>query len=233
MAGIKYNHIFFDLDHTLWDYEANAREALEELYGQYDLGKLGLFSSEELIRLFFEINEQLWDEYNHHRIDKNYIRKERFKIIFDQLRVPLRHFPTGFGEDYINLCPTKTNTIEYAREVLEYLQQKYNLHIITNGFNDIQGTKLSASKLDTYFQEVITSESIGARKPSSVIFQHALSKAGASPDESIMIGDNYKADILGALNAGIDQVYYNPVGNGIEKQPTYIISQLIQLKDIL
>ncbi|MCR9253351.1 MAG: YjjG family noncanonical pyrimidine nucleotidase [bacterium] len=232
MAQLKYQHIFFDLDHTLWDYDANARESLEELFDKYRFTG-DHFSKDELVSTFFEVNYQLWDDYNHNRIDKKYIRTERFKIIFDRLKLPLSDFPYGFADDYLYLCPTKSHKIPHADEILNYLSGKYSMHIITNGFNDIQNTKLKSSGLSPFFQEVITSESIGARKPSPTIFDHALEKAGASKEGSVMIGDNLDTDIMGARDFGMDHIYFNPSNPSQNHRVTHEVTSLIELKDIL
>lgn len=228
-----YKHIIFDLDHTLWDYDANAREMLTELYYTYKLDSHGLFSSEMLVSTFFEINFTLWDDYNHGRISKHYIREQRFKLVFDKLKLPLQYYPANFSKDYIFGCPTKTNIMPYSIEVLEYLQERYTLHILTNGFKDVQSTKLSHSKLRPFFNHVVTSESCGAKKPSLRIFEYTLALIKAEQVECLMIGDNLRSDIEGARNASIDQVYFNPLQKSHSEQITYEIKCLSELKNIL
>lgn len=229
---MKYNHILFDLDHTLWDYDANAKETLSDLYDAYELARHGLFSIEAFIDTFFEVNSALWVEYNHDRIPKGYIRQNRFRKIFDQLRLPLQYYPAGIDEDYLHTCPTKTHTIPHAFEVLDHLKQHFQLHILTNGFNDVQSVKLEKSGLMGYFDKVITSESAASKKPSAKIFEFTLAETGASKEESLMIGDNLNTDIKGARDFGIDQVFYNPE-NTTDYQATYAIGNLLELKAIL
>lgn len=232
MAEQKYKHLLFDLDHTLWDYDKNAAETLSELYDEYRLDEKGNFSAEQLVDVFFEINEQLWADYNTGQISKHTIRTQRFKKVFDKLGLPLQYFPVDFDYRYVNGCPEKTHTMKYAKEVLDYLLPKYKMHIITNGFNDVQSTKLEKSGLGRYFDQVITSESCGAKKPSERIFDYTLQKIEASKSECIMIGDNLNTDIQGAINASIDQVYFNPTGKAHQHKVTLEISCLSDLKSL-
>ncbi len=235
----KYKHVIFDLDHTLWDYESNAKVALEELYDKYELGSFDVFDKRELVLAFLELNESLWDDYNHGRIDKRYIREERFKLLFDSLNLPLRHYPYGFEKEYLFLCPTKPHKIPFADEILEYLSPKYELHIITNGFEDVQSTKLKSAGIDHHFKHVFTSETIGHKKPSPLIFEHALEVFSGTSFETIMIGDNLSTDIQGALNASIDQIFFNPSsidyeGIGPNKlTPTFEVKSLEEITSIL
>ncbi len=229
----KYKHIFFDLDHTLWDYDANAREALYELYDRYKFGQLGLFEKELLADTFFEINEGLWDLYNRNEIQRRDIRERRFPAIFQRLDASLEHMPFRIEEEYIALSPTKNRTFDAAHEVLDYLSGQYTLHIITNGFDDIQATKLKSSALDQYFEVVITSESSKMRKPDRGIFELALNQTNAQLGESIMIGDNLDSDIAGAVNIGMDHVWFNPNNVSTDRIIQHEIQNLIELKSIL
>lgn len=229
---MKYKHLLFDLDHTLWDYDLNARETLSDLYDHYDLGSHELFEKEEFIVTFFDINESLWVAYNKDQIPKGYIRENRFRKIFDHLRLPLQHYPNGIDNNYLHACPQKTNKIAYADEVLSFLKPHYQLHILTNGFNDVQSVKLERSGLSKYFDKVITSESARAKKPNREFFDHAIAEIDTHPEQALMIGDNLNTDILGARNYGIDQVYYNPARNK-DYESTYAIGCLTELKDIL
>ncbi len=228
-----YQHVFFDLDHTLWDYDANASEALFELYDHYQFEKLEVFTKQELVAKFFEVNYELWDLYNHHRISRADIRKRRFITIFQKLRVGLEHLPANLEMEYIALAPTKNRIFEGAFELLDYLKENYQLHIITNGFDDIQATKMSSSQLDPYFKHVITSESSKARKPNPKIFEVAFDLTGADQFNSIMIGDNLESDIAGAKRAGMDHVWFNPNKLVTNVAVQHEISNLLQLKTIL
>lgn len=228
-----YKHIFFDLDHTLWDYDANASAALFELYDHYKFSDLAIFTKEELVRTFFEVNYELWGLYNNHRIGRGDIRKRRFPQIFHKLRADIKHLPENLESEYIGLAPTKPAVFPDAFEVLDYLAGKYKLHLITNGFNDIQQTKLKYSKLEPYFGHVVTSESSKARKPNKRIFEVAFELTGASVFDSIMIGDNIDADIAGAQGIDMDHVWFNPKREVPKFKVQHNISNLLQLKSIL
>lgn len=228
-----YKHIFFDLDHTLWDYDTNASEALFELYDHYKFYELNSFTKEELVATFFEVNDQLWDLYNQHRIGRGDIRKRRFPQIFQKLRVDEVHLPENLESEYINLAPTKPAVFPDAFEVLEYLAGKYSLHLITNGFNDIQQVKLKHSQLEKFFEHVITSESSKARKPNRRIFEVAFELTGANIFDSIMIGDNLDSDIAGAKGIEMDHVWFNPKRMATKVTVQHEISNLKQLKSIL
>ncbi|WP_252940114.1 YjjG family noncanonical pyrimidine nucleotidase [Roseivirga pacifica] len=228
----QYKHIFFDLDHTLWDYDANASEALSELFEHYQFAQHGIAST-QLVSTFFEVNEELWDLYNSHKIQRKDIRERRFPFIFKRLGIDKRHMPVNIEQEYIALAPTKPNIFPDAHEVLDYLKTKYELHIITNGFDDIQAKKLKYSNLAPYFDVIITSETANSRKPSPDIFNLALERTGGELATSMMIGDNIKADIAGAVAVGMDHVWFNPNKLATNVTVQYQISNLLELKSIL
>jgi len=228
-----YKHILFDLDHTLWDFEKNSTEALLEVYDHFQLSRHNKFTAVEFILKFKEVNASLWDQYNLNKIEKEYLRNERFKLTLEGLGIQENEIPPEIGEIYIQLCPVKPHVIPHSFEVLDYLKPKYKLHIITNGFDDVQDIKLSHSKLKNYFDFIFTSERAGHKKPSKEMFEKAIEWLGADPEECIMIGDNPVTDIQGAINASLDVIYFNP-GNLPHSLPvTYEIRSLIELKNIL
>ena len=231
---MKYQHIFFDLDHTLWDFETNADETLRHLFDLHNLGRYGTFTVEEFIRVYSDINHALWRLYQGGKITQTQLRAVRFVRTLGKLGVPEDEVPADISRQFTDILPQKTAVFPYTYEVLDYLRDKgYRLHLITNGFRDIQYIKLSASNLTDYFQEIVTSECCGHLKPDSRIYQHALERTGATAPESIMIGDNLECDVLGAYNAGLDQVYFNPEKRRHFAQTTYEISCLSELKQIL
>jgi putative hydrolase of the HAD superfamily len=205
-----YKHIFFDLDHTIWDFDRNAEETLHELYERYQLGDKGLPSSSVFIETYTRNNHQLWAEYHTGKITKDELRETRFKRTFLELGLHPDLLPLSFEDDYVKLCPTKTNLFPHAHETLQYLQGKYTLHLISNGFRESSEMKIEKTDIGRYFTHIIISENIGVNKPDKAIFEHALSLAGAEKYESIMIGDSLEADVYGALNFGIDAIYFNP-----------------------
>jgi len=228
-SEINYHHIFFDLDHTIWDFDKNAEETLHELYGIYGLKELGLHSADLFIETYTRNNHQLWAEYHTGRITKNQLREARFKKTFLDLGMRPEILPAGFEDDYVRLCPTKTNLFPDAHETLQYLQSKYTLHLISNGFSESQGTKINKTNIGRYFQHVIISDVIGVNKPDKAIFEHALSLAQTTKDKSLMIGDSLEADVYGALNFGMDAIYFNPAG--LDK-PVDVPVQISRLKEL-
>lgn len=224
------NHIFFDLDHTIWDFDRNAEETLMELYEQYQLERLGLHSPQEFIATYTENNHLLWAEYHLGKITKETLRSERFSKTFIQLGIQPSHIPSQFEDDYVKLSPTKTNLFAGSEKVLTYLQKKYTLHIISNGFKESTLTKMDKSGLNPYFSNVIISEDVGVNKPDSAIFEYALSKASAQKEESIMIGDSVEADIRGAQGYGIKAIYFNPLN---KEKPLDVEWQITHLEELL
>ncbi|WEK19607.1 MAG: YjjG family noncanonical pyrimidine nucleotidase [Candidatus Pedobacter colombiensis] len=223
-------HIFFDLDHTIWDFDRNAEETLRELYQLYQLEQLGLHSCEEFIATYTENNHRLWAEYHVGRITKEQLRSERFHKTFRQLGVKPDKIPTQFEEDYVRISPTKTNLFWGSEKVLGYLYEKYALHIISNGFKETTLTKMNVSGLNPYFQNVIISEDVGVNKPHKAIFEYALNKASAKKHESIMIGDSLEADIRGAQDYGIKAIYFNPLK---KEKPSDVEWQISNLEELM
>lgn len=231
---MKYKHLFFDLDHTLWDFERNSSESLDDIFHQLSLADHGVYSKQRFIESFIKINTQLWDDFDHGRIHHSYIRENRFLMVFDSLGVPCPENHLEIGELYLNTLPNKKHLLQGALETLNYLKQiGYQLHIVTNGFTEIQARKISSSGISHFFENVVTFENANAKKPDPDIFAYALQQAAASKDECIMIGDNWVADIMGASQFGLDTVYYNPSGLKFDQNPTYDIRMLAELKTIL
>ena len=226
----KYKHIFFDLDHTIWDFDKNAEETLYELYDIYRLNEIGLPSAGLFIETYTRNNHQLWAEYHTGKITKNELRETRFKRTFLELGVHPDVLPIAFEDDYVKLCPTKTNLFPHAHETLRYLKDKYTLHLISNGFKESSELKIGNTNIGGYFQNIIISEVIGVNKPDPAIFEHALNLADADKNESLMIGDSLEADIYGALNFGIDAIYFNPFN---APKPADVPLQINHLKELI
>ena len=229
----KYEHIFFDLDHTLWDFDRNTSEAIEEIFRLFDFSRWTSFTFSDFMKIFHEVNNYLWDRFNHGLIDRTELRHKRFNLILAKLGVQEGDVPTGIGEKYLELAPVKPNVIPHTHEILEYLKPKYQLHIISNGFDDVQHSKLKASKIHQYFDKIVTSDSSGHRKPQKGIFEFAIKEAGTSKENVLMIGDNLETDIQGAQNASIDHVFFNPKRISHQHQVTYEIDSLKQIMNIL
>jgi YjjG family noncanonical pyrimidine nucleotidase len=228
-----YKCVFFDLDHTLWDYETNSGEALEELYDRYGLKRLGAVSKQEFLATFSRINAALWELYDLGKIHRDVLRTDRFHQVLLAAGIDNREMSLKFSEDYLAESPRKGGLMPGSLEVLDYLVKKYPLYIITNGFDEIQSTKMESSGITPYFKKVFTSEKVGHKKPSREIFDHALTVDGHHPQEAIMIGDNLITDIQGARNAEIDHVFFNPNRVQHQQSVTYEINTLPELLNIL
>jgi len=223
-------HIFFDLDRTLWDFEANSHETLLELCTSHNLSDKGIEDYEAFIKIYKVHNEQLWDLYRQDKIKKEDLRGKRFRLTLAEYGIDNPELAEEFGQAYIKLCPLKTVLFPFTHQVLKHLSKKYKLHIITNGFEEVQHIKLVSSGLTQYFDLIVTSEQIGVKKPNARIFEFALSQAKAIPEESIMIGDDLSVDILGAEAVGIQGVYFNP--NRIAHKE-YVVHEIFCLSELI
>lgn len=231
---MKYKHLFFDLDHTLWDFEKNSSESLEEIFNSLMLIQYGVSSMDAFIGSFLRINTELWNAFDTGKIHHTYIRENRFKLVFEDLGATCPPNHTEISETYLKTLPDKKHLLEGALDLLNYaFSAGYHMHIITNGFNDIQARKIASSQIGHFFEHIVTFENANAKKPDPRIFAYALEVANALPEESIMIGDNWIADILGAKQFGMDTVYYNPAGLQFNESPTYDIRRLEELMLIL
>ncbi len=229
----KYKHIFFDLDHTLWDFNKNSSETLTYLFHHYVLKDKLKCIVEDFLNRYSEINAQLWHLYDLGKVTKDDIRTMRFHRLFETFSYYNDSLASEIDIAYLSICPDKFALIDHSIETLEYLFQKYELHIITNGFRETQTRKVKASKLDVFFKTITTSECSGYTKPHKKMFSHALNQANAHYKESIMIGDNIMTDIRGAKNIGMHQVYLNLAKKKHHHKPTYEINSLLDLKKIL
>lgn len=229
----KYKHIFFDLDRTLWDFDSSAEMAFTELFEKYNLKEKGIESIKILQKAYNVHNEQLWELYRHGKIEKEVLRSLRFQLTFADFGIADEGLAEKVGNDYLAISPLKVSLFPNAFETLQYLQKKYILHLITNGFSEVQFIKLKASGLEKYFIEIITSEEAGVKKPDVKIFEYSLQKSGAKANESLMVGDDYEVDVLGAKNAGIDQVLFDPLKVYQKNGSTFYIHDLGELKEFL
>ena len=243
----KYHHLFFDLDRTLWDFDKSADETFEEIFHKYKLRDRGIKTVADFHTVYTRHNNVLWEEYRHGRIEKKVLSNLRYFLTLKDFGIEDENLAAALGKDYLEISPRKVNLFPNAIFILDYLLPKYSLHLITNGFSEVQETKLRVSGLVNYFQTVITSEEAGVKKPNPEIFHFALNKAGANINNSLMIGDDFEVDIVGAKNVGIDQVLFDPVIQTSKryideaKKPlrsltngsTYTIRDLGELKGIL
>ncbi|MBW6459682.1 MAG: YjjG family noncanonical pyrimidine nucleotidase [Bacteroidales bacterium] len=210
MIADRYKHIFIDLDKTIWDFDRNARATFDEIFDIYDLKSRGIGSSEEFMAVYTRINDMLWGLYRENKIKKEVLSIRRFEMTLNEFGIDDLILATHIAEDYVTESPLKTILLPYARQALDYLKLRYELHLITNGFEEVQHTKLDASDLRKYFRTITTSEEAGVKKPEAPIFQLALKKAGARAGESLMIGDDLAVDMAGARETGMDTLFFNP-----------------------
>lgn len=226
MLNIK--HVFFDLDHTLWDFDRNSELTFKQIFKEQNVDlNINIF-----LEIYMPINLEYWRLYREDKIEKAALRYRRLKDTFDQLEYKISDkLINQISEDYIRYLPNYNYLIEGTIEILEYLKEKYILHIITNGFEEVQNLKLEKSGIKKYFKEIITSEAVGVKKPNVKVFEYAFLKANTSSQESIMIGDSYEADVEGGIKAGMLAVYFNPE----KKQENGVLSikSLIELKQYL
>ena len=217
----------------MWDFNRNSRETLEELFEIYSLKNYGIQAFEEFVETYRVVNDRMWDLYRKGEITKEKLRNTRFYETLLAFEVDHPELASEIDREYILRSPHKTHLFPHALEVLGYLSEKYELHIITNGFTEVQDIKLTKSGLKPFFRHKITSEAAGVNKPDPHIFRFALQQAGAKRKESLMIGDNLQVDIVGARRVGLDQVYFNPDKTPHEEIVTHEIINLGQLKMFL
>jgi len=228
-----YKHLFFDLDHTLWDFEANAKETLYELHSLHALQEKGVHDFDLFFSRYSFHNERLWDRYTKGFIKQEELRWKRVWLTLLDFKIANESLAREMSVQFLEQLPNRKNLFPYTTEILDYLtEKKYVLHLITNGFDNIQHSKLKYSNLTNYFNEVITSEKAGSLKPNKEIFEFALQVTGADIKKSIMIGDNIEADIKGAISAGLDTVFVNHLRVETEVKPTYMIHHLKELEGI-
>jgi len=224
-----YKHLFFDLDHTLWDFDKNSEATLKQLYDEYDLKGRGIPDFDALFKTYNVHNDRLWERYRNGFIKREELRWKRMWLMLLDYKVADTTLAHELSTAFLEILPTRTLLIPNTIEVLEHCKGRYEMHLITNGFETTQRLKLQYSGISRYFTHLITSEKSNSMKPHKDIFDYALKAAGADIESSIMIGDAVDIDILGAHNAGWDTVYYNPTGKPHNRKPTYEIKGLEEL----
>jgi putative hydrolase of the HAD superfamily len=229
-----YEHIFWDLDHTLWDFDANSRATLAVLYQHFQMTQYGITDFDLFAALYEKHNEALWTLLRKGEISRTLLRWKRMDLTLQEFQIQNEVLALQMSELYLDILPKQGKLMDGALDILSYCYDKgYNMHIITNGFEKTQWEKLNTSNIAHYFQHMFTSESANAMKPNKEIFDYALQQTKAQNQQAIMIGDCLDADIGGALNAGIDQIFYNPFQKKYNVPLTYEISHLMNIKNIL
>ncbi|NUM32760.1 MAG: noncanonical pyrimidine nucleotidase, YjjG family [Bacteroidetes bacterium] len=227
----KITNIFWDLDHTLWDYPTNARLTVFELFEKYKLNELTKHKPEVFHNTYCHHNDAAWDDYRDGKIDKQTLRKLRFSKTFTELGIENEKFHEIFENEFVEKCPTKGNLMSGALEMLRFFEKDYKQHIITNGFKETQEIKLKTSGIFHFFSTITNSEDVGVQKPNPQIFKSALSAAATFAENSLMVGDNFEADILGAYNLGFNCIFFNHDSKKIENIPKEIV-ELNDLNDV-
>ena len=221
--------IFFDLDHTLWDFEKNSELSFKKIFKKYTI----TINFEKFIEAYIPINFKYWKLYRNGEISKEFLRYNRLKEVFNLFDYKINDkIINNISHDYIEFLPENNKLMDGAIEILEYLKPKYRLFIITNGFREVQDKKLKNSKIKHYFEAIYDSESVGVKKPDPKIFKHALKDSGSNANESLMVGDNYEADVLGAKKLRINTLHFVAHGEEIHNKNETIF-KLIELKSIL
>jgi putative hydrolase of the HAD superfamily len=226
---LEITDVFFDLDHTLWDFERNSELTYHKIFKKYNLQ----IHLPDFLKVYVPNNTRLWGLYQLDKIGKEELRYQRLKMSFDQIGVSVTDQDIDvLADDYIKYLSTFNHLFEHAETILDYLKPKYKLHIITNGFAEVQEGKLKNSSINHYFEVIMDSEKAGFKKPNPVIFEKAMSLANVQPEKALMVGDNYEVDILGAKNVGMHTLYFNPLIPKNDKS-TIEIQGLIQIKNYL
>lgn len=230
---MKYKHLFFDLDHTLWDFETNAKNTLEQLFNEYNLS-IHIENFDRFFNAYSHHNKLLWQQYEEGLLPQEELKWKRMYNALQDFNAADEILAKEMSHSFLAHLPYRKVLFPYTIEILTYLKKKgYQLHLITNGFNTVQFGKIKTAAIDHFFVEVITSESSNSLKPHKAIFDYALAKCNAESTECLMIGDNPLADIQGGINAGIDTVYVNHINKESEIPATYSIKHLKELEEIL
>lgn len=231
--ALQYKNLFFDLDDTLWAFSLNARDTFEEMYLKYRYDRF-FDSFQHFYALYQRRNVELWEEYGNGQVTKEELNRQRFLYPLQAVGAEDAALAKSFSDDFFAVIPTKSRLMPHAREVLEYLSPRYNLYILSNGFQELQCHKMRSSGIDGFFKKVVLSDDIGVLKPWPEIFHFALSATQSELRDSLMIGDSWENDITGAKRVGMHQAFYNAAGKtDLPFQPTYQLSDLKELMQIL
>lgn len=230
---MPYKDLFFDLDHTIWDFELNSKETLWDLHQKYQLEAKGIDNFDVFYSNYSVHNHRLWDRYTKGYIKQEELRWKRIYLSLLDYKIADEALSKEMSVAYLDILPNKKNLFPYTIEILDYLKNKdYKMHLITNGFESVQFKKIKNSNLADYFTEVITSEASNSLKPNKEIFDYALKACNAKLETSIMIGDNESADIQGAINVGMDSIFVNHLQIQPTVPATHTITHLKELENI-
>ncbi|HOV10868.1 MAG TPA: YjjG family noncanonical pyrimidine nucleotidase [Bacteroidales bacterium] len=229
----KYSHLLFDLDKTIWDFAINSEDTLRELYDDFSLKRLGISDFMTFFRDYEKINLELWECYRQNGISKSDLIYMRFYKAFLLYGIDDLALSKDFSEKYLQVLPAKNKVFPGTYETLDYLGGRYTLHIVTNGFEEVQYRKIHYAGLEKYFDRVITSEKAGCKKPDRMFFEYTLKEINAAAKDCLMIGDDMEVDLAGSRRAGIDQVFCNFENIRHDESFTFEISQINDLRTFL
>ena len=228
----KYSDLFIDLDDTLYDFSTASRESFKETYELLDYSRF-FESFEQYMAIYEPYNLELWRIYGEGKITKEELNKRRYSHPLEVVGINNHELAATFCTEALRRIPTKNTLIPGAKELLDYLKPHYRLHILSNGFKELQSHKMTTTGILEYFDTLILSEDIGINKPNRELFEYALKRAEANIETSLMIGDMFDTDIEGAANIGMDQLFFNPKNKDHSFTPTYMVENLLEIKEIL
>jgi len=232
---MKTRQLFFDLDRTLWDFEANSKKALQQLFIDFGLGN-HIEHFNHFHHTYVRINTELWNAFGKGKIGKTELRDSRFQktLAYHGIEDKDNSISQKLSDGYIEISPRQTLLFPNTKEVLDHFRKEnYRMHIITNGFPEVQYIKLENSGIASYFDQVLCSEEVGFTKPHREIFQEAMRRTDCLPENAIMIGDDFKIDIVGALNAGWKAIHFDPEHKFRKERTVKRIRGLEELPDVV
>ncbi|AZB21530.1 noncanonical pyrimidine nucleotidase, YjjG family [Kaistella haifensis] len=231
---MKIQHIFFDLDNTLWDHRRNAYLTLKDIFNRQKVSEKYNLNFEDFHREYFTINERLWEQIRDGEIDKDYLRKHRFYDSFLFFGIDDLELAQLFEDNFLDEILNYNDLVEGAFDLLEYLsEKKYKLHILSNGFKEVTYRKCELSGIKNYFKTITSADEINVRKPHHEVYEYALNKAGAKKDESMMIGDDWIADVEGGKSFGLQVVFFDVFNDNFQAEGVEVIKKLAELKNLL
>ena len=231
---MAYKDLFFDLDHTIWDFEQNSKETLLDLHHKYGLANKGITDFDAFYDIYSQHNHRLWERYTKGFIKQEELKWKRMWLALLEFKIADETLSRQMSLDFLEILPTKKTLFDGTTELLTYLQGKgYQMHLVTNGFENVQHQKIKHAGLGSYFDAVITSEASNSLKPNKEIFDYAFAKTGATATNSIMIGDNQDADIKGGINAGMDTIFVNHIGATPHVKATHEVFDLPSIAKLL